>query len=399
MINETAGAGESVLRQVTVIGGGRVGRSLIGQLKAKYPRAGIRLVDIRAEDLVLRYRNTLADVDACQVDLGDDRALAASIQGDIVLNTAGPFYRHGTRAISAAIATGRNYVDVCDESLPLEAMRALTGAAAERGVMGVVGCGFSPGFPNMIVGNLVRRGLQIKDVEIAWCTSMADPVGQAAALHALHIARPPARHLSGGQLLEVQPLGNGRTVDFPEPFGARETLDVEHSEPVTLSASFGNLQSVWVGGTILPEAAMRRLRAYAELDLAGLKPLCIGDNDIARAAIVAALDREYWSKTPLGQTLPEAGAVVVSAVDQAGTQHRYALTGPMAQSTAAGAMAGMQALLRHRAAGRSGILFSEEAIDWTDYYSSVSTVGGTIHHHAKDRWIPVAAGERFPLVL
>lgn len=370
---------------MTVVGGGRVGRSLVEQLRKRYPTTQLRLLDLRATELAARYPETFESVEARVADLSDERVLETALTGDIVINTAGPFFRHGSRVLEASIRSGKHYVDVCDESRPLEAMRALGERASTAGILAVVGCGFSPGFPNMIVGNLTRAGKRVKDAQIAWCTSMADPVGQAAALHALHIVTPPARHLSDGRLHDVQPLLASRSTEFPPPFGIQDAYDVEHSEPLTLSLAFDGLRSVWVGGTIVPNQAIRRLNAYAVLDLAEPTTIRIGDNDIARAGIVSALDKDFWGKTRLDPALPTSGSVVVAVCDEAGARTEFGLVGPMAQSTAAGAMAGVAAVLAK--SGRSGVLFSEEIVEWHDYLDAVTAVGGIVYRRANGEWL------------
>jgi saccharopine dehydrogenase-like NADP-dependent oxidoreductase len=358
---------------IAVVGGGRVGRSVCAQLRNHYPKATLKLLDLRATDIARRHADEIGDAALLDLDLTDSRKLERALDVDLVVNTAGPFYRHGSAVLQGAIATATHYVDVCDESRPLETMRALDGAARQSGTLAVIGCGFSPGFTNVVCGNLQRRGLELRDVDIAWCMSMADPVGRAAALHALHIVRPPARHLHEGQLAAVTPLAASRTVLFPPPFGDQEVFDVEHSEPVTLLAAFPDLRNSWVGGGILPTKAMTRLRAYAELELTSDVPIEIRNANVHRADLVGALDREFWAKYKLDDALPKVGAalIVVRGVAEGKViERRYAMTGSTASATAAGAVAGVETILR-RHKTEPGVHFSEEAIRWSDYAAAV----------------------------
>lgn len=52
------------------------------------------------------------------LDISDAEALARALADvDIVLNPAAPFYRFGREVLSAAIAAGTNYLDICDDVL------------------------------------------------------------------------------------------------------------------------------------------------------------------------------------------------------------------------------------------------------------------------------------------
>ena len=50
------------------------------------------------------------------VDVRDTGALKALLaQGDVVLNTVGPFFRFGVPILQAVIEAGRHYLDICDD--------------------------------------------------------------------------------------------------------------------------------------------------------------------------------------------------------------------------------------------------------------------------------------------
>jgi saccharopine dehydrogenase-like NADP-dependent oxidoreductase len=61
------------------------------------------------------------------LDISDAEALARALAAvDIVLNTAGPFYRFGREVLSAAIAAGTKYLDICDGWEPTLRCSSLT---------------------------------------------------------------------------------------------------------------------------------------------------------------------------------------------------------------------------------------------------------------------------------
>src|SRR5436309_10998861 len=76
----------------------------------------------RAEGLA---RAVGARATSLALDVSDPKALRAAGSADIVLNTVGPFYRHGRPVLEAAIDAGVSYADINDDWEPTLAMLEL----------------------------------------------------------------------------------------------------------------------------------------------------------------------------------------------------------------------------------------------------------------------------------
>jgi len=238
--------------KITILGGGgRVGRRIADLVEARH-LGEVTIADRR-----------LAAVDPArrriEVDLSDDKSLAAAIHGqDLVVNCVGPFDRWGTRVLDMAIELGVDYLDVCDDPAPTLALLARAEAARAAGVRAVVGLGASPGLANML-GVVATRHLDEtdllvnywgdpnEDVPAAAAPAEADRVaaafssGRAALTHAIAQARGAIPVWRDGELGEIpawQPpyrirLSTGesglfRPIGHPEPVTIPRTATVRH---------------------------------------------------------------------------------------------------------------------------------------------------------------------------
>jgi saccharopine dehydrogenase-like NADP-dependent oxidoreductase len=74
------------------------------------------------------------------LDVTDGAALDAALaQADVVMNTAGPFFRFGVPVLAAALGAGCHYLDICDDWEPTLQMLDLHEQAARRGLTAIVG--------------------------------------------------------------------------------------------------------------------------------------------------------------------------------------------------------------------------------------------------------------------
>ena len=93
---------------------------------------------------------------------------ALLLEGDIVANLAGPYYRTGTQVLDAAIETRTTYMDICDDADVTLPMLERAEAAQAAGVTAVIGMGSSPGTTNILIRAAVDYLGPVQDVEIAW---------------------------------------------------------------------------------------------------------------------------------------------------------------------------------------------------------------------------------------
>jgi saccharopine dehydrogenase-like NADP-dependent oxidoreductase len=214
-----------------------------------------------------------------ELDISDAGALKAALADvDIVLNAAGPFYRFGREVLSAAIGTGTNYLDICDDWEPTLEMLELDDAARAAGVTAVIGMGASPGTSNLLAMLAMNQCDTGDRVFTAWRSGGLsyptpedpDPEPTAAGLHWIHNCTEPIKTWRGGQLVDAQALE-----ELPLSYPGRGEGSVwvcGHPEPLTLPRvrpEVRNSLNVMVSRRGLMEALQRiaaRVRS-GELDV------------------------------------------------------------------------------------------------------------------------------------
>lgn len=140
--------------RVLFLGAGSVDTEAARQLSESRPDVQIRIGDLRLESAQGAAAGAGDQAEAVQVGVHDKASLDAALRDvDIVLNTAGPFYRNALPIVEAAIATRTDYVDINDDDDV--AVRILNDAnldvrAKAAGVRIILGCGTTPGASNVI---------------------------------------------------------------------------------------------------------------------------------------------------------------------------------------------------------------------------------------------------------
>jgi saccharopine dehydrogenase-like NADP-dependent oxidoreductase len=183
---------------------------------------------------------------ALGLDLTDTTRLHAVLDdADIVLNLAGPYYRFGETVLDAAIATGTNYFDICDDPAPTLAMLGHHEDAVAAGVTAVVGMGASPGVSNLLARHAADRLDRVDRIITGWPEDPRDDVGgrrtpSAAAVHWVHQCSHPITVLSDGRHAEVSPLER-MEIRYPG-VGAGTVSTVGHPEAVTLRRAYPTLR-------------------------------------------------------------------------------------------------------------------------------------------------------------
>ncbi|AOA59359.1 saccharopine dehydrogenase family protein [Acinetobacter larvae] len=211
-------------------------------------------------DLGERFAASLNDPRARSIflDVTDQEQLRYAIAAvDVVLNSAGPFFRFGVPILSAAIAEGKHYCDICDDWQPTVAMLELHEQAKQNNVIAVIGLGASPGIINLLCVKAAQQLDRVDRIISAWKLSGAvnaddgfqtAPVAgsvDAAAVHLMHCLSEKIRIIREGKSIETDALEHS-TIDFPE-FGLMDVWSLGHPEAITLPRHFTQLQSCYNG--------------------------------------------------------------------------------------------------------------------------------------------------------
>lgn len=142
------------MRQVCVLGGGRVGSLIARDLSrsegsaAKSDGFAVRVADVSKGNLA---RLAEHGIEPFEADLSrPDQIRRAIADADLVVGAVPSFL--GFRMLETVIDAGKPVVDI---SFFEEDPFALQGAAEERGVTAIIDCGVAPGTGNLFLGHLV----------------------------------------------------------------------------------------------------------------------------------------------------------------------------------------------------------------------------------------------------
>lgn len=246
--------------KVLIIGGsGSMGRSTV---RAALTFDFIKEIVVAGIDgeLAERFVNSLSDLRAraMYLDITDDSGLRQAIsEVDVVLNSAGPFFRFGVPVLTAAIDEGKHYSDICDDWEPTVEMLKLGERAKEKNVTAVIGLGASPGIVNLLCVKAATALDEVDTIVSAWKLSGAvndddgfaqlleDGHVDAAAVHMMHCLSKEIRVLDNGQAVDAKPLEHSQ-IDFPT-LGLLDVWSLGHPEAVTLVRRFPELQNCYNG--------------------------------------------------------------------------------------------------------------------------------------------------------
>ena len=87
---------------------------------------------------------------------------------DIVVNTCGPYFKFGAPILAAAISSGCNYIDICDDWEPTIDMMKLDAKAKSAGVTATIGLGASPGLTNLMALIAIGELDEVTTVYTGW---------------------------------------------------------------------------------------------------------------------------------------------------------------------------------------------------------------------------------------
>lgn len=230
------------------------------------------------------------------LDISDADALADALTDvDILLNTAGPFYKFGPLVLRAAIATHTHYLDICDDFEPTLEMLDLDAEACAAGITAVIGVGASPGISNLLGVLAMNECDEVENIYTSWRASgfqRADvdtSVRATAAIeHWVHNWTSTIKLWRGGRLTDGDPLEE-RTISYPG-WGEASVWVCGHPEPLTLPRSRTGVQeslNLMTSRPLLMEAVIRTARRVhsGELDVAqASQALVLEPNTMGSAA-------------------------------------------------------------------------------------------------------------------
>ena len=366
--------------KVAVIGGGGYEGSAVAAYVAG--QSDVEKV-VLADRSVGRAERAASEIgpkaEAKFVDLDDAVGLVYLMKEvDIVVNTVGPFFVHGTKAIRAAIEAGTDYVDISDDWDVTRELLALDEEAKKAGISALINMGCSPGLLNVFAKYAAGKLDQVDEILVAWCAHyVGGEGGPTAGIHSFHMMVGNVPQYLDGEWVDVRP-GNGReTVEFAG--GPVECFYVGHPEPLTLPRYIQGVKKVTNKGAVLPPWVSEDMFKMIEFGLGGNEPIKIrGDKYIVPLEVALRLQAMYLSDRDLGE--PQGGfqTRVTGMKDGERVTIVYDLPAKMSseemgRATACPAATGTLMVMRGESPGKG--VYAPEALDAARFLSLVSQLG------------------------
>jgi lysine 6-dehydrogenase len=297
------------------------------------------------------------------VDATDAPALAKALEGcDVLVNSAS--YRVNLDAMSACLLAGCHYLDLGGLYWMTGRQLELGPRFEDAGLLALLGIGSAPGKTNLMAARAVRElGGDVDALHVSAAGRDLDPPPGFSVPYALQtlldevIMRPVI--LRGGVPEELEPLSDGGTVEFGEPFGAAKTIHTLHSELRTFAESFGCHEASF--RLSLPANLLSRLR-----ELAGAP-----EPEIRRAEAQAVTSSANTVAVHLVEATGEDRTVRVRSVTQ--PMGEWGLGGGVV-STAAAAAAAVRLLARGKLKSR-GVVPPERCIEPDEMFGELERRG------------------------
>jgi len=241
--------------KVLILGAaGKAALAVISALRFLTGLERIYLADNNAEALC-RLSADLASlpVSPRYLDADSESSLYERMQeADIVLGCLGPFHRYEDRIVRMAIATGRDYLSLCDDPEAVEGVLA-QGAEAERsGARIFCGCGLTPGLSNLLACRACSRLEGIDTIGCSFYLELSADLGSATIEHLLRCFAGKAPTRRGGKTTTARAGSWEELVEFPPPVGNKVVSYLRHPEPITLPEAAAGARNIWykagVGG-------------------------------------------------------------------------------------------------------------------------------------------------------
>jgi len=325
---------EEMMARITVLGGcGAVGSVAVKTLARQPCFDEVVIADLafeRAAALMKKLRSK--KLSAVRVNALDQRSVKAAVQGSaVVLNCVGPFYQFVKPILSATLASGINYVDICDDvDVTLEILK-LNDQAKRAGVTALIGMGSSPGATNLLAKLAADHLLdEVEAIDIFHAHGGEPFEGEGVIAHRFHCMSIPIPMFLDGRLKHVnyfEPEGIALREEFEFPVLGKVLLyPYPHPEQVTLPRHI-KCRRVTNKGAVLPEPYYNLIRDLCGRGLADKEPIevkgmKIAPRDFAAAFIIRERER-ILKRTRFGAQRGCATVIVKGTKDGKPRQYRF----------------------------------------------------------------------------
>ena len=375
------------MKVIALGGAGGMGRAAVMTLAESELVTEIVIADKNVEAAQRLAAKVGGKASAGETDAADEERLAALFaEGDIVVNTCGPFFKYGVPAVRAAIRAGKDYCDINDDWRPTQQVLLMDAEAKSAGITAIVGIGASPGLSNLLAKHAAAQLDEVEEVKTCWVAGGAGGGGEAetagageaarggelAALeHMMYSASGKIPAFREGRWTEIDSFERGEEVEFPGT-GTHLVYDIGHPEPVTLPRFIPGVKMVSNLGALYPPQQNDLVREQA-------RRVTAGEIDARQAAIAfvqaVASDPQRWLAAPSGAA--PGGLCATARGRKDGRPARYTCapagwpSGGMAGSTGIPLAIAALKMLRGEISER-GVLPPEGCIDPMPFFGEFS---------------------------
>ena len=284
-----------------IIGGlGGMGQGVARDLIKQDRVTGVILADLNPDPARVSKKLLESEKTTLQkMDINDhDIMVAAFRKIDVVINTAGPFYKTAVPVARAAVEAKVNYIDICDDYEGTEILfnSEIDQLAKDAGITVLTGMGSDPGTNNVLVKWFADRLDAVDDIYLYWVVSIAELAG-AAWDHSLHMTLGKIPQYIEGKLVKVEGGTDVVAEQFLEPLGICNVRYVGHPQPLTLPKYIQGVKNVIIKGALIPSWVDEMIAEQKATGFLGTDSIDIKGNKV----VPYDLALKMWEKIPEGR--------------------------------------------------------------------------------------------------
>ncbi|MCK5835653.1 MAG: saccharopine dehydrogenase NADP-binding domain-containing protein [Desulfobacula sp.] len=234
-----------------------------------------------------------------KMDVNDHEAMVKAFKEvNVVINTAGPFYKTAVPVAKAAVEAKVNYIDICDDYEGTEILfnSDIDKLAKEADITVLTGMGSDPGTNNILVKWYADKLDSVDEIYLYWVVSIAELAG-AAWDHSLHMTLGKIPQYIDGKLVYVEGGTEEVAEQFLEPLGTCHVRYVGHPQPLTLPKYFKGVKNVIIKGALIPLWVDELIQGQKATGLLGTEPMDIKGSQITPYDLALKL----WETIPEGR--------------------------------------------------------------------------------------------------
>jgi len=319
-----------------------------------------------------------------KMDVNDHEAMVNAFKEvNVVINTAGPFYKTAVPVAKAAVEAKVNYIDICDDYEGTEILfnSEIDRLAREAGITVLTGMGSDPGTNNVLVKWYADRLDEVDDIYLYWVVSIAELAG-AAWDHSLHMTLGKIPQYIDGELVYVEGGTEVVAEQFLEPLGTCNVRYVGHPQPLTLPKYIKGVKNVIIKGALIPLWVDELIKEQKDTGFLGTAPVDVKGVQVTPYDLALKL----WETIPEGRDNgpQSSGLKVIVKGKRNGNSVTYTadMVGRMAPGT--GLPASIASLMMDAGdVTETGVVAPEGCIDPDKFLNAFIKRGARIHQTEK----------------